>query len=66
MNEEYSIELWSIHFCKINKNGDLLLNKDGSVKMFFDNSTADYSYLFVDIDPDYLEEVTSDYMDLAT
>ena len=59
MNEEYSIELWSIHFCKINKNGDLLLNKDGSVKMFFDNSAADYSYLADDIDPDGLVEVKS-------
>ena len=31
---KYKIEVKSVTFCKVDEEGDLLLNKDGSVKLF--------------------------------
>jgi hypothetical protein len=48
--KEYSVEVWGVEFFKIDKDGNDLLNNDGSTKLFY--LTSDHSYL-------------ADYVDLA-
>jgi len=52
----YSIAVWDIQFYKVDEDGNELLNDDGSVKLFFENSNFDYSYLAESINDDDLEE----------
>jgi hypothetical protein len=57
MNKEYSIAVWNVQFCKIDEDGNELLNDDGSVKLFFDDSNFDYSYLADSINDNVLMEI---------
>lgn len=59
MNKNYSVAVWDIQFYKIDEDGNDLLNDDGSVKLFFENSNFDYSYLADSIDADELKEIKS-------
>jgi hypothetical protein len=59
MNKEYSIAVWDVEFYKVDEDGNELLNEDGSVKLFCENTNFDYSYLADYIDPDDLVAVTS-------
>ena len=45
MNKNYSVEVWDIHFYKIDENGDELLNDDGSVKLFSPTRDIDVSWI---------------------
>jgi hypothetical protein len=57
MNKKYSIAIWNVQFCKIDEDGNELLNDDGSVKLFFDDSNFDYSYLADSINDNVLMEI---------
>ena len=59
MSKEYSLAVWNVEFYKVDEDGNPLVNEDGSVKLFFENSNSCrwYSYLADDIDPDDLVEV---------
>jgi hypothetical protein len=57
MNKKYSIAVWNVQFCKIDEDGNELLNDDGSVKLFFDDSNFDYSYLADSINDNVLMEI---------
>lgn len=57
MNKKYSIAVWNVWFYKVDEDGNELLNDDGSVKLFFENSNFDYSYLADSIDADELKEI---------
>ena len=57
MNKEYSIAVWDIQFYKVDEDGNELLNEDGSVKLFSENSNFDYSYLADSINEDDLKEL---------
>ena len=59
MNKKYSIAVWNVQFYKIDEDGNELLNDDGSVKLFFENSNFDYSYLADSINDNDLVEATS-------
>ena len=54
--KEYSLEVFSVQFYKIDEDGDVLLNKDGSEKLFYEEN-ADYSYLLDWVESDDLKEV---------
>jgi arginine decarboxylase-like protein len=59
---KYNVEVWDITFYKVNDDGEALLNKDGSVKLFQDtNSKLDFSWIRDAIDStneDMLEEIS--------
>jgi len=57
MNKKYSIAVWNVQFYKIDEDGNELLNDDGSVKLFFENSNFSYSYLADSINDNELEEI---------
>jgi hypothetical protein len=57
MNKKYSIAVWNVQFYKIDEDGNELLNDDGSVKLFFENSNFDYSYLADSINDNELKEI---------
>ena len=57
MNKKYSIAVWNVQFYKIDEDGNELLNDDGSVKLFFENSNFDYSYLADSINDNELKEL---------
>jgi hypothetical protein len=60
MNKKYSIAVWNVQFYKIDEDGNELLNDDGSVKLFSENSeNFDYSYLTDSIDDNDLKEIKS-------
>jgi hypothetical protein len=59
MAKNYSIAVWNVQFYKIDEDGNELLNDDGSVKLFFENSNFDYSYLADSINDNDLVEATS-------
>ena len=59
MSKKYSIAVWNVQFYKIDEDGDELLNEDGSVKLFFENSNFDYSYLADSINDNELKEIKS-------
>ena len=57
MNKKYSIAVWNVQFYKVDEDGNELLNDDGSVKLFFENSNFDYSYLADSINDNELKEI---------
>jgi len=57
MNKKYSIAVWNVQFYKIDEDGNELLNDDCSVKLFFENSNFDYSYLADSINDNELKEI---------
>ena len=57
MSKKYSIAVWNVQFYKIDEDGNELLNDDGSVKLFFENSNFDYSYLADSINDNELKEI---------
>ena len=59
MNKEYSIAVWDIQFYKVDKNGDELLNDDGSVKLFTSSRNMDFSWVAESADANELEEIGS-------
>lgn len=59
MSKKYSIRVWDVEFCKVDEDGNELCNEDGSVKLFYENTNFDYSYLADQIDPDDLVELKS-------
>jgi len=59
MSKKYSIAVWNVQFYKIDEDGNELLNDDGSVKLFFENSNFDYSYLADSINDNELKELKS-------
>ena len=60
MNKKYSIAVWNVQFYKIDEDSNELLNDDGSVKLFSENSeNFDYSYLTDSIDDNDLKEIKS-------
>ena len=54
--KNYSIVVWDIQFCKVDDEGNELLNEDGSVKLFTDGGNLDCSYIAEGLDEDDLEE----------
>jgi hypothetical protein len=59
MNKDYSIAVWDIQFYKVDKNGDELLNDDGSVKLFTSSRNMDFSWVAESADANELEEIGS-------
>jgi len=45
MSKKYSTAVWDIQFCKVDEDGNELLNEDGSVKLFTDGGNIDLSYV---------------------
>jgi len=56
MKKEYSIAVYNVFYYKRDEDGNELLNADGSIKMFFEDTNFDYSYLADKVDPDNLKE----------
>jgi hypothetical protein len=59
MSKKYSIAVWDIQFYKVDEDGNELLNDDGSVKLFCENSNFDYTHLVDSINDDELKEMKS-------
>ena len=59
MNKKYYFAVYDVHFCKVDEDGNELLNDDGRVKLFFPNTNVDYSYLADNVNPDNLVELKS-------
>ena len=57
MDKKYSIAVWGIQFCKVDEDGNELLNEDGSVKLFTDGGFIDLSYVYENVTDDELWEV---------
>jgi hypothetical protein len=57
MDKKYSIAVWDIQFCKVDEDGNALLNEDGSVKLFTDGGNIDLSYVYEHVTDDELWEV---------
>ena len=57
MAKNYSIEVWSVQFYKVDDDGNALLNADGSIKLF--DADIDVSTIADDMTDDDLVEVTS-------
>jgi len=55
----YSIGVWDLQFFKVDEDGNELLNKDGSIKLFRDNGELDVGYLTDGLEDDDLEEIES-------
>ena len=55
---KYSVEVWDIQFYKVDEDGNELLNKDGSVKMFTQSRDIDLSWVADSIYEDDVKEVT--------
>ena len=60
-----NIEVYSITFCMLDEEGEPLLNKDGSLKLFQDtNRRLDFSWIAETIDDadavQVLQEITTD------
>ena len=56
--KNYSIVVWDIQFCKVDDEGNELLNEDGSVKLFTDGGNLDCSYIAEGVNEDELFEVS--------
>ena len=56
MNKEYSIAVWDIQFYKIDADGNELLNKDGSVKLF-NKGRMNFSWVANSANVDELVEI---------
>ena len=54
---KYSIAVWDIQFCKVDEDGNALLNEDGSVKLFTDGGFIDLSCVYKHVTDDELWEV---------
>ena len=57
MNKKYSIAVWDIQFCKVDEDGNELLNEDGSVKLFTSSRNMDFSWVAESADANELEEM---------
>ena len=57
MSKEYSIAVWDIQFCKVDEDGNELLNEDGSVKLFTEGGNGDLSYIAEHVTDDELWEI---------
>jgi len=44
MSKQYDIAIWTIRFCKVNENGNELLDKNGTVRLF-EAPNLDFSYI---------------------
>jgi hypothetical protein len=55
---KYSVAVWDIQFCKVDEDGNELLNEDGSVKLFTESRDIDLSWLADSIYEDDVKEVT--------
>jgi len=55
---KYSVAVWDIQFYKVDEDGNELLNKDGSVKMFTESRDIDLSWVADSIYEDDVKEVT--------
>ena len=54
-----NIEVWDITFCKVDDDGEPLLNEDGSVKLFQDTKCRfDLSWVSDVVDEDMLQEIS--------
>ena len=58
--KNYSIVVWDIQFCKVDDEGNELLNEDGSVKLFTDDGNLDCSYIAEGVNEDELFEVSDE------
>ena len=56
---KYSVAVWDIQFYKIDEDGNELLNKDGSVKMFTESRDIDLSWVADSVCEDDVKEVTA-------
>jgi len=56
---KYSVAVWDIQFCKVDEDGNELLNDDGSVKMFTESRDIDLSWVADSIYEDDVKEVTA-------
>ena len=56
-NTQYTIAVWDIQFCKIDEDGNELLNDDGSVKLFTEAGNGDLSYIAEQVTEDELFEI---------
>ena len=56
MIKKYSIAVWNIQFCKVDEDGNELLNDDGSVKLFTSSRNMDFSWVAESADANELEE----------
>jgi hypothetical protein len=55
---KYSVAVWDIQFCKVDEDGNELLNEDGSVKLFTESRDIDLSWVADSIYEDDVKEVT--------
>ena len=65
MNKEYSTEVVDIQFCKVDADGNELLNEDGSVKLFTSSPSMDFSWIAehsLELDTDDLVELDTNYL----
>ncbi len=65
MNKEYSTEVVDIQFCKVDADGNELLNEDGSVKLFTSSQSMDFSWVAeyaLELDPSDLVELDANYL----
>ena len=53
----YSIAVWDIQFCKVDEDGNELLNEDGSTKLFTEGGNMDLSYIAEHVTDDELWEI---------
>ena len=58
--KNYSIVVWDIQLCKVDDEGNELLNEDGSVKLFTDGGNLDCSYIAEGVNEDELFEVSDE------
>lgn len=56
---KYTVEVWDIQFYKVDEDGNELLNKDGSVKMFTASRDIDLSWVADSVCEDDVNEVTA-------
>lgn len=58
MSKQYEVRVWDITFYKVDEEGEEVLNDDGSVKLFSQNSDIDLSWVSDSVTEDDIEEVT--------
>ena len=65
MNKEYSTEVVDIQFCKVDADGNELLNANGSVKLFTSSRSMDFSWIaeyVLELDSSDLVELDTNYL----
>ena len=53
--KKYCVNVWDVTFCKVDEDGIVLKNEDGSAKLFYDPK-ADFSHIREYVEEDDLVE----------